>query len=242
MAGLCDFHIHSCFSDGSLAIPQIVDEFGQRGFKAIAITDHLCEEKTFLGRSAQMMLKTLNRTTFDSYMKEIKNEAARALQEYDMHVIPGFEITKNSFSHKNSTHIIALNVESYISPDDSIENICENIRTSGGLSIAAHPVDTGKFEHQTLHLWSRRFELRDYFDAWEVATGSRFYHQVAESGLALIASSDMHHKHQINSWKTYVEDTSSTNTITSCIKEQKLHVEYYGKKNLFTKFKPNLAY
>ncbi len=44
---LGDFHIHSNFSDGRFSIPEIVDLFGGRGFGAIAITDHLCEERLY---------------------------------------------------------------------------------------------------------------------------------------------------------------------------------------------------
>lgn len=43
---LADFHMHSNLSDGSLPIRQLVDLYGGMGFGAIAITDHLCEQKT----------------------------------------------------------------------------------------------------------------------------------------------------------------------------------------------------
>ena len=49
---LADFHVHSTFSDGKLSIPEVVDLFGSRGFGAIAITDHLCEERTLIGKAA----------------------------------------------------------------------------------------------------------------------------------------------------------------------------------------------
>ena len=45
---ICDFHIHSQYSDGQLTIPEIVDLYGKEGFGAIAITDHICDDKSFL--------------------------------------------------------------------------------------------------------------------------------------------------------------------------------------------------
>lgn len=38
---LCDFHIHTRFSDGMLDLAAVVDLFGQAGFDAISITDHV---------------------------------------------------------------------------------------------------------------------------------------------------------------------------------------------------------
>ena len=40
---LCDFHIHSNYSDGKLSVPEIVDFYGERGFDCICITDHLAD-------------------------------------------------------------------------------------------------------------------------------------------------------------------------------------------------------
>ena len=37
---LCDFHIHTTYSDGVLPLPKVVDLFGQSGHDVIAITDH----------------------------------------------------------------------------------------------------------------------------------------------------------------------------------------------------------
>ena len=38
---LCDFHIHTSYSDGMLPLPKVVDLFGQSGHDVIAITDHI---------------------------------------------------------------------------------------------------------------------------------------------------------------------------------------------------------
>ena len=38
---LCDFHIHTTWSDGSVPLRDVVDIYGQAGFDVIAITDHI---------------------------------------------------------------------------------------------------------------------------------------------------------------------------------------------------------
>ncbi len=67
---LCDFHIHSKKSDGKLSVAELVDFYGERGFGAIAITDHLCEVSTFLGQSARYLQKTILEKQFSGVHKE----------------------------------------------------------------------------------------------------------------------------------------------------------------------------
>ena len=43
---LCDFHIHTEISDGKVPLPQVIDLFGEKGFDAISITDHLYDKHT----------------------------------------------------------------------------------------------------------------------------------------------------------------------------------------------------
>jgi PHP family Zn ribbon phosphoesterase len=227
MVVLGDFHIHSKFSDGTLSIPELVDLYGQRGFGAIAITDHLCEEKTFLGRSARVLARTLTRETFPHYIAQIKEEAARAWKQYRMVVLPGFEITKNSIFNHRSAHVLAVGLDQYVSADQDILSATREIRRLGGLAIAAHPVDTGLREPQTFYLWNRRKEWAHEFDAWEVASGTKMFQEVLSSGLPLIASSDLHHPKQISSWKTKLHAEKHPEAILAAIREQKLDFVYY---------------
>jgi PHP family Zn ribbon phosphoesterase len=210
---LADLHIHSTFSDGALAIPEIVDLYGRNGFGAIAITDHLCEGETVLGKAAGYLNRTLTPATFPLYREILRTEAERARKEYGMLLVPGFELTKNSVRNSRSAHIVALGVEEWISADGPIEGgveeICDAIHAQGGLAIAAHPVSTRRLEKQTYHLWDRREILSEYFDAWEVASGKTIFEEVLSSGLPMIASSDMHRASQFESWKTVFRGRSS---------------------------------
>src|SRR6476619_571527 len=95
---LADLHIHSTFSDGKLSIPELVDFYGKRGFGAIAITDHLCETRSLIGKAAVYLEQTLTPASFPIYLEILRSEAKRAREQYGLIVIPGFELTKNSVS------------------------------------------------------------------------------------------------------------------------------------------------
>lgn len=225
---LCDFHIHSTFSDGRLSIAELVDLYGRRGFGAIAITDHLCEEQTFLGKAAHFFERTLTRENFPQYIAVLQTEAERAWRQYRMRLIPGLELTKNALLHKRSAHIVVLGATEFISADQEIHALLKQIRNMGALSIAAHPVNTGTIEPQTYFLWSRREELADAFDAWEVASGPILFNAVAESGLPMIANSDLHHPRQMTSWKTALNCARETEAIFDAIRRQNVDFHFYS--------------
>ncbi len=227
---ITDFHIHSHFSDGKHSIADIVDFYGRRGFGAIAITDHLCETNTFLGLGAAYLNRTLTPESFPRYLEVIRNEGERAWHLYKMKVIPGFEITKNYLSNHRSAHILALGVSDFVSADDSIENILKKIRAQGAVSIAAHPVSTRMMEKQTYHLWKMREELSLMVDAWEVASGPHLFTEVQESGLPMIANSDLHRFAQMSSWKTCFEGERHVQSILERIKNQKLSFQFYQEE------------
>jgi predicted metal-dependent phosphoesterase TrpH len=224
---ISDLHVHSTFSDGRLTIPELVDFYGSRGFGCIAITDHVCEEKTFIGRAANCLDYSLNEATFPLYMAILKTEAERAMRQYQMVVLPGFEISKNSWSNHRSAHILGIGVSRWISADGDIKEIARWIRDQGALAIAAHPVSTKKFEAQTYHLWSRREELRHEFDAWEVASGPHMFPEVLASGLPMIATSDFHRPQQIESWKTLLYCERNPESILRAVREQKVQFTFY---------------
>ncbi|HUB87557.1 MAG TPA: glycosyltransferase, partial [Verrucomicrobiae bacterium] len=56
---LCDFHIHTNYSDGKLSVPEIIDFYGERGFDCICITDHLADPKGLIGKISELSNMTL---------------------------------------------------------------------------------------------------------------------------------------------------------------------------------------
>lgn len=225
---LADFHIHSNFSDGQLAIPQLVDLYGSRGFGAIAITDHLCESKTILGRAARYLEQTLTPATFPLYTEILRSEAARAWDQYRMILLPGFELTKNTLTNHRSAHLLAIGTQTYIPADGDLVDLARAVRASGGLAVAAHPVHTQKLEKQTYHLWDRRQELATELDAWEVASGPYIFEEVAKSGLPMLANSDLHRPQQMTSWKTLVDSELHPEAILEAIRKQKVEFVFYN--------------
>src|SRR6185437_6647783 len=47
---LCDFHIHTNYSDGKLSVPEVVDFYGRLGFDCICVTDHLADPRRLIGK------------------------------------------------------------------------------------------------------------------------------------------------------------------------------------------------
>ena len=142
---LCDFHVHTTWSDGRLSLRDVVDLYGQtEKFDVLAITDHILAKKDLLGRLGRMA--TLGRRrfsitaeTFDDYMSDIERESARARRQYGMVVVPGAEVTQNHIRARHNSHIVALGLKEFISADLKAKEILEDIRRQGALSIACHP-------------------------------------------------------------------------------------------------------
>lgn len=204
-----------------LSLDEIVDLYGKAGFGAIAITDHLCEEFTFLGKAASFLDRPLLKSNFQYYLDEVERVKKKAMEDYGMLVIAGVEFTKNAFRHDDSAHILGLGVKKYISPDLPVEKITKEIRRQGGIAVAAHPVSTQRFEPQTYFLWKNKELLADCFDAWEVASGPFLFEQVHQSGLPLLANSDLHCKQQMSSWKTLLRAEKNQEDVFDAIRCQK---------------------
>ncbi|MEK7356179.1 MAG: PHP domain-containing protein [Bdellovibrionota bacterium] len=241
MEFLADLHVHSNFSDGKLSISELVDFYGSRGFGAIAVTDHVCEDRTFLGVAASYLNLSLTSSSFSKYLEILHVEGLRAWRKYRMVVIPGFELSKNSWFNHRSAHVLGLGVTSFVEADGDIPQLARAIRSQGAVSVAAHPVSTGKFEPQTFHLWSRRCELEREFDAWEVASGPRLFEEVLESGLPLLASSDFHHPGHIEAWKTVFDCERHQEAILDAIRDQNLTFRFYHEPRTAFAPLPTLA-
>src|SRR5918994_3394723 len=91
---LCDFHVHTTWSDGRLSLREVIDLYGQTGkFDVLAITDLILGKKDLLGRLGR--LATFGRRrfsapaeTFEDYIAAIEKESARGRRQYAMGRIP----------------------------------------------------------------------------------------------------------------------------------------------------------
>ena len=105
---LCDFHVHTRWSDGRLTIREVIDLYGQtKKFDVIAITDHILMKKDLLARAGRLASLgyrqfSVTEDRFSAYLAEIDVEARRARRLYDLLVLPGAEITQNHIRSKNT--------------------------------------------------------------------------------------------------------------------------------------------
>jgi hypothetical protein len=86
---LAELHAHTTWSDGSLALPGLVDLYGSRGFDVLCITDHVC--RTDLADAPE----GITAANYGAYLAEIDHEARRARERYDLLVVPGLVLTHN---------------------------------------------------------------------------------------------------------------------------------------------------
>lgn len=238
---LGDLHVHSTFSDGRHSIAELIDAYGSRGFGCIAITDHICETGTVIGKAAHLLNKTLTRSRFATYLEILRAEGERAWRQYRMVVLPGFELSQNSLRNSRSAHILGLGVSEYVEVRGDAVDQARAIRAQGALAVAAHPVATRKFEKQTLHLWSRREELAGELDAWEVASGPFMFNEVLHSGLPMVASSDLHALSQMSSWKTLFHCERHPEAILNAIRTQHLSFQFYQDASQFDRVRKTLV-
>ncbi len=223
---LCDFHVHTAWSDGRLSLREVVDLYGQtEKFDVLAITDHILSRKDLLariGRAATFGRRrfSVTRDSFDDYLADIQKEADRARREYGMLVLPGAEITQNHVRAKHNSHIIALGITDYISADDSARDILREIRRQQALSIACHPHHrtTRRVEIATCYLWDHRKELSDLVDVWEAANRDDLFSVTSLKHYPYVANSDFHKAKHLYSWKTLVRAAKSWPAVKAALR------------------------
>ena len=207
---LCDFHVHTRWSDGRLSVREVIDLYGRTGhFDVMAITDHILMKRDLLARVGRMVSLgyrqfSVTQDVFGAYLDEISSEAVRAKRLYNMLVIPGAEITQNHIRSKKNSHIIALNVQEYISADQPADDILKEIRRQGALSIACHPHHrtTRRVEIGTCYLWDHRKRVAELVDVWEAANRDDLFSVTSLKHYPYIANSDFHKPKHLYSWKT----------------------------------------
>ncbi|MDI1471104.1 MAG: PHP domain-containing protein [Thermodesulfovibrio sp.] len=218
---LCDFHIHTKYSDGSLELKKVVDLFGQAGFDVIAITDHVVNGDSLIGKLAYKFRFTITEKNFNEYLENIEYEAQRAWNKYEMLVIPGVEISKNYLSSDKSAHILILDIKNFIPACGSYESIFLEAKKQNALVVACHPHHMKGEIRNTLYLWKNKQKYGKYIDAWEIANRDDVFNVVSLKKYPYIANSDFHKARHLYSWKTLLNCEKDKETIKTCIKHNK---------------------
>lgn len=218
---LCDFHIHTTWSDGAVPLRDVVDIYGQAGFDVIAVTDHVHNKDGVIGSFAERLNKTVTEENFGEYLKEVASETGRALAEYGMLVIPGVEITKDYLSEQESAHVLLLDVKRFVSADLPWEDIFRQGRAQGALVVACHPHYTDHEVHDTLYFWNNRQKFSHRFDAWEVANRADLFSVVSLSNYPILANGDFHKAQHLYSWKTLLPCEKKVEAVKACIRDNR---------------------
>jgi 3',5'-nucleoside bisphosphate phosphatase len=218
---LCDFHIHTKYSDGSIELKKVIDLYGQAGFDAIAITDHVANQDSSIGKLAHRFKYTVTKDNFAEYLDAIRYEGARALDKYGMLVIPGIEISKNYIDSAQSAHILLLDLKEFVSACWKYERIFLDAKKQDALIVACHPHTMSDMSKDTYYLWNNRDRFAKYIDAWEIANRDDVFNVVSLKKYPYIASSDFHKARHLYSWKTLLNCTKDVGAIKLCIKHNK---------------------
>jgi predicted metal-dependent phosphoesterase TrpH len=219
---LCDFHIHTTYSDGSLDLGKTVDLFGQAGFDVIAITDHVVNGDNAIGKVTRTFNLSVRGDNFEEYMAAIRTEAERAWEKYQMLVIPGVEISKNYLSKEQSAHLLLLDIKEFIPACLDYEEIFSDAQKQDALIVACHPHNTPDLLNKdTLYLWNNRDRFAKYIDAWEIANRDDVFNVISLKKYPYIANSDFHKAHHLYSWKTLLNCEKNIDAVKNCIRHNK---------------------
>jgi UDP-N-acetylglucosamine:LPS N-acetylglucosamine transferase/predicted metal-dependent phosphoesterase TrpH len=219
---LCDFHIHTNYSDGKLSVPEVVDFYGERGFDCICITDHLADPRRLLGKLTELANCTLGQEQIGEYFAVIERERRRAWRRYKMLVLTGIEFNKDGYTRKTSAHLLGIDLKEPISAALDIPDIIEQIHRQGGLAVASHPhIMKSEWGKNTLYLWENQEKFAPLLDAWEIANRNNIFNDIGLKRLPFIANSDFHKPKHIYSWKTLIHAAKDGEAIKDCIRRNK---------------------
>ena len=203
---LCDFHIHTNYSDGKMTAPEVVDFYGRRGFDCICITDHLGDPRRLIGKLSRLLNLTLGAEQMDEYFDVVERERRRAWRKYNMLVMTGLEFNKDGYTRKTSAHLLGIDLKAPINPALDLPPTIAEIHAQGALAVASHPhVMKSEWGRNTLYLWDNQELFAPLIDAWEIANRNNIFTPVGLKRLAFLANSDFHKPKHIYSWKTLLQ-------------------------------------
>jgi UDP-N-acetylglucosamine:LPS N-acetylglucosamine transferase len=230
---LCDFHIHTNYSDGKLAVPEVVDFYGRLGFDCICITDHLADPRRLIGKLARLSNMTVSENQLDEYFDVIERERRRAWKKYNMIVMTGIEFNKDGYTRKSSAHLLGIGLKAPISSALDLPETIAQIHAQGGLAVASHPhIMKSEWGKDTLYLWENHEKFAPLIDAWEIANRNNIFDCVGMKRLPFLANSDFHKPKHIYSWKTLLYCEKNEDAIKECIrKNEHVSITLYRENN-----------
>ena len=231
---LCDFHIHSNYSDGKLSVAEVVDFYGRRHFDCICITDHLADSRRLIGKLGKLSRLTLSPRQLEEYFEVLERERRRAWRKYNMLVMTGLEFNKDGLTKKSSAHLLGIDLHMPIVDCLDLPETIAQIHAQGGLAVASHPhIMKSEWGKNTLYLWENQERFAPLLDAWEVANRNNMFNPVSTKRLPYLANSDFHKPRHIYSWKTLVSCEKNPAAIKDCIrKNERIAITLYRDSGL----------
>ncbi len=232
---LCDFHIHTNYSDGKLSVPEVVDFYGRLGFDCICVTDHLADPRRLIGRLARLSNMTVNENQLDEYFEVLERERRRAWRKYNMIVMTGIEFNKDGYTRKSSAHLLGIGLKAPIPSALDLPETIAHIHAQGGLAVASHPhIMKSEWGKDTLYLWENHEKFAPLIDAWEIANRNNIFDCVGMKRLPFLANSDFHKPKHIYSWKTLLYCEKNEDAIKECVRRNEhVSITLYREGNQF---------
>jgi 3',5'-nucleoside bisphosphate phosphatase len=201
---LCELHAHTSWSDGQLAVPELVDLHGRSGFDVLCITDHVVRSDDPWREQEGLLFNSIDEESWPEYLAEIEREAARAWRTYGMLVIPGLELTFNDDEPVLAAHAVAVGLRSFVSVDHGIAGAMRTAAEAGAAIIAAHPNadEPALVRGRLTKRFSRDAGLRGLVHRFELFNRSQLFGWIAEAGLPAVACGDFHEPRHLLGWKT----------------------------------------
>lgn len=232
---LCDFHIHTNYSDGKLSVPEVVDFYGRLGFDCICVTDHLADPRRLIGKLARLSNMTVSEDQLDEYFEVLERERRRAWRKYNMIVLTGLEFNKDGYTKKTSAHLLGIDLKTPIASSLDLPETIAQIHAQGGLAVASHPhIMKSEWGKNTLYLWENQAKFAPLIDAWEIANRHNLFECVGMKRLPFLANSDFHKPKHIYSWKTLLYCEKEAEAIKECIRRNEhVSITLYRDGNQF---------
>jgi hypothetical protein len=208
---LAELHAHSDWSDGALSLAALVDLYGEHGFDVLCVTDHTLRtdegNRSFVGMH-----------NWRDYLDAVDAEAARAIAQYGMLVVPGLELTDDHDDRRRSAHALAVGLRRFVSIDAGLRYAITEARGAGAAIIAAHPHAPGENRRGTCRWWYERREPTIVADRYELFNRNDVFAWVADAELPAVASGDFHRPEHLSTWKTLLPCAPDEHAVVGCLR------------------------
>ena len=222
---LCDFHVHTRWSDGRLPLREVIDLYGATGsFDVIAITDHVLMERDFLaraGRLASLGFKQFSVTedAFGAYLADMPRrrsarDAVRSARHPRRrgHAEPSSQ--QEELAHYRAEHS-RVHQRRPVGRSDS-----ERHSTSRGNQhrLSSGSPDDAPCRDGTCYLWDNRKRLAGLVDVWEAANRDDLFSVTSLKHFPYVANSDFHKPKHLYSWKTLLRCEKNWDAIARALR------------------------